>query len=223
MKDPNLTREPLELTDEEQIKFLRDGEQMQYLDAFISQERSLKEAADHLNVKLNVMSYWVNKMQGLGFIVETRSEPRRGRAIKYYRASSDVFIVPLSVVAHDQYLEILAGIFDVDWQTFLASMAKQLMLNAEQLQLRYFRTQPSGRRISIEERQRVNEDSYDLEDGLNNWGSFSLSPEAYRRFSKEMLELQLELMAESRKLSFEAHKQKGHKKYIFHFGLVERL
>jgi DNA-binding MarR family transcriptional regulator len=223
MPTPTPTRNHLELTNEAQINFLRDGTQMQYLDAFISQERSLKEAADYLNVKLNVMSYWVSKMQGLGLIEETRSEKRRGRPIKYYRATSDVFTVPLSAIAHDQYLEILSGIFDVDWQTFLASMARQLMLNAEQLQLRYFRTVPSGRRISIEERQRVSGDNYDLEDGLNNWGSFSLSPEAFRRYAKEMLALQLKLIEESRRVSPQEHKQKGHKKYVFHFGLVERL
>jgi hypothetical protein len=226
MKALNLTRDPLEITDEKQVAFLRDGNQMQYLDPFMSKECSLKEAAEYVNVKLNVMSYWTNKMLELNLIEETRSEKRRGRPIKYYRATSDVFTVPLSAIAHDQYLEILSGIFEADWQAFLSSMARQLMLNAEQLQLRYFRTLPRGRRISIEQRQNFsleNQDHYDLEDGLNNWGSFTLSPEDFRRFSKEMLAVQLKLMEASRALSLEQHKQKGHKKYMFHFGLVERL
>ncbi|MGL4609884.1 MAG: hypothetical protein ACRCYY_09395 [Trueperaceae bacterium] len=232
MKDLILTRTPLEITDEKRVAFLCNGEKMQYLDPFLKAECSLREAAQEVGVKLNVMSYWVKVLLELGFIQETRSEARQGRPIKYYQTVSDIFIVPLAAISHDQYIKLLSGLFQVDWQLFLASMAQQLLKNAEHLQLRYFHIPPRGRRVSIEERQlerHTNDYSYndysykDLDDGLNNWGTFHLEPEAFRRYTKVMLELQLSIIEESKKLSQEEHQKRGHKKYLFHFGFVERL
>lgn len=218
MKDPNLTREPLEITDEARVSFLRDRSKMQYLDAFMTQERSLKEAAAYMRVRLNVMSYWVKKLLELGLIKETRREARRGRPIKYYRATRDAFIVPLSVVADDQYLEILNEAFEPYWRNFMESMARGVARDAEHLQLRYF-SMGKASASSIEERKHVvqmNSPTTDNDDGMNIWATFRFTDEQLKRFSRAMFQLYLDMKKES-----EGDNLKEEKKYLIHLGLTD--
>lgn len=61
-------------------------EERRFLEPFVSQEKSVGEAAAELGVAVDSMAYRVRRLKGLGLLTHTRSEARKGRAKKYYRA-----------------------------------------------------------------------------------------------------------------------------------------
>lgn len=87
------------LDDPEAARVLADAQSRRYLEPFIWRERRVTDVAAELGVTKNAMLYQVNKLLSLGLLEITRSEARAGRAIRYYRSSSQGYFVPFSATS----------------------------------------------------------------------------------------------------------------------------
>lgn len=58
------------------------------------EESSLSGLQKRLNVPVNKLHYHVSRLLEAGLLVVSRTEPRAGRAIRYYRSAAESFLVP---------------------------------------------------------------------------------------------------------------------------------
>lgn len=96
MSETILSRPDQRVETPDAARFLTDANINHYLHPFLGQETSVGEAARQVGVTVQVMHYWVGRLVALGLVQVTREEPRRGRAIKHYRAVADAFFVPFA-------------------------------------------------------------------------------------------------------------------------------
>ena len=88
------------VTTAEAARVLADPAERRFLNPFIRGDRTLSEAAGEVGLRLNAMHYRVKKLLRLDLIEIKREEPRRGRAVKVYRASADTFFAPFEVTPY---------------------------------------------------------------------------------------------------------------------------
>ena len=90
----------LELSDPEAVRIVTDPKARRFLEPLIGQERSAGQLARELGVDLSSVLYRVEQFMRLGLVEVGRLEPRRGRAVRYYRAVADGFYIPFGATAH---------------------------------------------------------------------------------------------------------------------------
>lgn len=78
------------------VRLLLRERSRRVLAAFLSGEKTVARAAREVGLDLRVVHRDVLALLGAGLLTLTRQEPRKGRAVKYYRASSEAFFVPFS-------------------------------------------------------------------------------------------------------------------------------
>lgn len=91
-------------------------------------ECSLSEAAQWLGIGKTRMSYWVNKLLGLGLIEQLRIEKRGRNMVPVYRATADRFVVPMDKVpveSDEQILEIQSKGFEEAAQRAVMGMIRR--------------------------------------------------------------------------------------------------
>ena len=74
--------------------FLTQSQNLRLFSPFLSEEKSVSQAAEAAQVSLLKMYRFVKKAFALELLVQTRSEARQGKPIKYYRASAGNYFVP---------------------------------------------------------------------------------------------------------------------------------
>ena len=77
---------------------LDDGRRRRLLLTLVSQERSLKEAADLNGLPLNLAHYHLKKLLAADLIGITREQKRAGRPVRFYRARYSAFFIPASLL-----------------------------------------------------------------------------------------------------------------------------
>ncbi len=112
------------LSSRESAAILLEPKKAVWLQPFINSPKTLSQAARELNVSMSTYSYRLNKLLSYGLIYETHSVKRAGKAIKYYWCSADSFVIPLSVIAvedyYQQYLEYYRQLFFDSFNRILA-------------------------------------------------------------------------------------------------------
>lgn len=73
---------------------LLNPQRLRLLEPFIGRECSVTQAARETQSKANTLLTQVRRFCRLGLLVISREVPRKGRAIKLYRSSADIFFVP---------------------------------------------------------------------------------------------------------------------------------
>lgn len=114
MAETILSRAARRVESPDAARLLTDPESRRYLEPFLGQETPTGEAARRVGATIQVMHYWVGRLLELELVQVTRVEPRRGRAVKYYRAVADAFFVPFEVTPVET-LEVLLTQHD-EWQ-----------------------------------------------------------------------------------------------------------
>ena len=100
------------------VAFLTNPDCTRLLKPFLFGERTIKEAAEALHLEPSALYYPVKRMCNLGLLEPTREIPRRGRALKVYRASAEKFFVPFENTG-DVTLEDFIATFDAQWSAGL--------------------------------------------------------------------------------------------------------
>ena len=100
------------------VAFLTDPDCTRLLKPFLFGERTIKEAAEALHLEPSALYYPVKRMCDLGLLKTVREIPRRGRALKVYRASAERFFVPFECTG-DVTLEGFIATLDAQWNAGL--------------------------------------------------------------------------------------------------------
>jgi hypothetical protein len=122
MKAPNSTSDDgvrpwMTVHDAEAADYLSNPLKAVFIYPFIGRARSSGDVAAAHGVKLNAMSYRIERLQRLGLLREAGVERRRGRVVTLYRATADAFFVPLAATS----LENLESMID-QWAQSLQPM-----------------------------------------------------------------------------------------------------
>ena len=111
-----LEREVLHIDRSEQADFLTKLKHLTFLHPYLGQARSVSEAAELAQVKLNQMHYFTKKMLELGLIEIVNTEKQRGRTIHYYRSVAAELFVPLGsapfINIADYFKEVATSLLD---------------------------------------------------------------------------------------------------------------
>lgn len=84
------------VTDRKAAKLLSDPEARRWLEPFLGQETTIKNAAQTLDLSLNTMLHKTRRLEKVGLVKVTKVQKRKGRAIKYYQTVADAFFIPYS-------------------------------------------------------------------------------------------------------------------------------
>jgi DNA-binding transcriptional regulator GbsR (MarR family) len=179
------TRVPKKLIDTPgAAKFFTHAINVNHLNPFVAGEKSLAEAAQDLNLSKNRMNYWVNKLQKLDLIYTVRVEKRGRHRVPIYRATADVFIVPVELLPTDSDEDVFQlATFEQKVKRSLADFKHTYM---KDWQLRYELVKGVAL-LKIEPPEKRKEEL----EVVNSWGQLNLSEkqaEAFRRDVERVLE-----------------------------------
>ncbi len=107
MEQDNFEKGWTYITNPEAAKVISGEDELRFLEPFIKREYSLSEAARKLSTSPSAMLYQVKKLLRLELLRVTRTEHRKGRAIKYYRATSERFFVPFEATSAETVFNLL--------------------------------------------------------------------------------------------------------------------
>ncbi|MGI8415372.1 MAG: hypothetical protein ACR2P2_04040 [Nakamurella sp.] len=85
------------LEDPQAATFVTMPASSRYFLPFLARERAAADVARELEVDIGSVSYRVRQMLALGLLRVTRRQQRAGRAITYYRSTSDSVFAPLEL------------------------------------------------------------------------------------------------------------------------------
>ncbi|WP_027483293.1 helix-turn-helix transcriptional regulator [Deinococcus pimensis] len=97
----------LTVTDERAAAFLTDPATRVFVEPFLGRDASVTSAARAVGVTGNTMLYRVRQMRSLGLLRVTREVPRRGRAVRMYRAVADRLFVPYTATSAVNLREVM--------------------------------------------------------------------------------------------------------------------
>ena len=80
---------------------IADRAERRWLAPFLAEERSIGQVAAQLEVSATKLYKRVTKLLSLGLLRVTRTEPRAGKAVRYYRATAENFLIPFRVYPPD--------------------------------------------------------------------------------------------------------------------------
>ena len=85
-------------------------DQRRWLAPFFNQALSMSEATHYLDVPLNTLHYRVQKMLDLGLLEVAREEVVSGHLTKFYRTTSEAFIVPFEATSNVDLVSYARGL-----------------------------------------------------------------------------------------------------------------
>lgn len=100
----------LQVESPEAARILIDLGELRYLEPFLGRERTVKEAADALGVRIDDLYFRVRRAERLGLLRVVKLEPRAGRAVKRYTTVADGFFVPHRVAPAGGFEALVLGI-----------------------------------------------------------------------------------------------------------------
>lgn len=126
-------------------RLLTNPEEAYWITPFLGRETTIKAAAAELELPMLVMYRAVKRLEQLGLVYVTRTQARKGRAVQYYRSSSDAYFVPYSATVEGT-LENLLENSERPWRSAVVKSLASSFREAQQssqfeLGLRLYRYQ----------------------------------------------------------------------------------
>lgn len=126
-------------------RLLTNPEEASWITPFLGHETTIKAAAEELELPMLVMYRAVKRLEQLGLVYVARTQARKGRAVQYYRSSSDAYFVPYSATAEGT-LENLLENSERPWRSAVVKSLASSFREAQEsshleLGLRFYRHQ----------------------------------------------------------------------------------
>ncbi|NNG38352.1 hypothetical protein HJ588_03560 [Flexivirga sp. ID2601S] len=93
----------MRVTDPDMVRALVRDRAADFLAPFIHGEHSVSEAAARLDESVQRTHYWVRSLYDAGVLEIASETPRKGRAIKRYRAIATEFVIPAQALPYDYF------------------------------------------------------------------------------------------------------------------------
>ncbi len=123
-----MSEERITVSRPEVARALTDARTVQLLEPFMKRDVTLNEAAKELGIKLPLLLYYVNKFLAFGLLKVTRTEPRAGRPVKYYRSTAKTFFVPYQLTSSETLAHLLAELIAPTEKHFHREAARTLQM-----------------------------------------------------------------------------------------------
>ncbi|WP_412027064.1 hypothetical protein [Deinococcus yunweiensis] len=203
------------VTDPAAVKLFMDSGTLGVLERLMLGEHSASSLACILHAPLNAVHYRLRRLVAAGLATESRAEPRRGRPIRHYRATSGAYLVPYDATPLTS-VEELVGLHETDFtRRFLSAVVasgRRLVVNERDIGLRVYR---DGDEICVDITPRAGE--FDFEEFMHpdapvlmlKWGELHLSVEDAKAMQRELYELYARYAA-----------RPGPERYLFRLGLT---
>jgi len=174
----------LTVTDERQAWLLGNPRDSHFFYPFWGRSNTVKGAATELGEPLGAVHYRVGKL-----LEVTRTEPRRGRAIRHYRSVADAFFIPAGLDSHPSAAERLLG-----------NLLPVIRSIASGLHAPRGHGGTPGRRLRLDAARRIHSSSCRLDSSGNlllrreaaeavQYGSLRLTPAEAEQFRQELARL----------------------------------
>jgi hypothetical protein len=106
------------ITDQEQADILISPKTLRQLEPFLGHSRTITEAAKETGEKANTVLSRVRRFVKLGLLEVAQDIKRKGRSIKTYRTTADIFFVPYEATSAES-LELALAERDSYWEDLL--------------------------------------------------------------------------------------------------------
>lgn len=195
----------LVITNPKAAEFLIDPVSSEHLSPFMLGEKSLSQAAAELGLGKSRMSYWVKKLLEFNLIKVSRIEKQGKHKVSIYRASAEVFTVPLDLITTDPNKDVFESVpFE---KTIKRSLVHFKHQNLKGRSIRYARENDN---VVLE----LSPQQTKKTEMVDHWGRIRLTKAQASHFYEEMNKLFNKIMQE-------AQNDRG-KKYAFKLVLVEQ-
>ncbi len=195
----------LVITHPKAAAFLIDPVSSEHLAPFMLGEKSLAQAADELGLSKSRMSYWIKKLLEFNLIDVVRVEKQGRHNVSVYKASAEVFMVPLDAISADPNKDVFESV------PFEKTLKRSLVhFKHQTLKGRYIRYARENENVVLEvfpqQRKKLGI--------VDHWGRVELTKAQASVLYEEMTHLFDKIMRES--------KNDTGKKYVFKLVLVEQ-
>jgi hypothetical protein len=184
-----------------------------FLAPFLGRENTTKNAALEAGIKLNIMSYWVQRFYAAGILIQTKTEKRSGSPIHYYRAVADEFLVPTELISGASGEELMQRVQKHEYDVFTAYVVQNGLRISNRWNLHYYRNETGQywtfRPSEIDSIQNLGQRPF------HDWFHIEID-------SAALNELRQDLAALRDKYNALDRKGESLKRVILHLGLVER-
>lgn len=179
--------------DEAQARLLSDPESSRNFHPFWGREETIAGAARELGRPVNAVHYRVKKLLAAGLLSVSRTVPRHGRAIRYYRSRADAFFIPDRLASYPG-----------EEERFLAEVGPTLERLARGLTITSANAGAPGRYLYLDDDRRIyssrchvgsdgvartSDDPRDFSRGAAQYGTVLLTDQEAHSFSEELGEL----------------------------------
>ena len=106
------------ITDAAAADLLVNPYSLRQLAPFLGRECTVSQAAGETHAKANTVLSRVRRFMSLGLLRVVREEERKGRAVKVYRSTADIFFVPFEATSAET-LETMLQERDAYWERLL--------------------------------------------------------------------------------------------------------
>jgi Winged helix-turn-helix DNA-binding len=204
------------ITEPRAVSLILQLERRRCLDLLMQQNLTVSQLAAALNINLQAAHYQVRRLERLGLIQVAQLEPRRGRAIKHYHASSNGFFVPFyatPAVTLEGFVQQVMVETQTVFNHFLTQAGTSLVKDPARTGLRLYLH--DGNVIADISADGEHFDTLqamlepDAPAMMSSFMLFQLSHENAKKLQREMLELLLRYQQPS-----------GAESYFAHVGLV---
>jgi hypothetical protein len=207
-----------DITDATIAKALTDISQLRILAVFVG-EMTLSEASKKLDIKMTTLLYHVHRWVKLGILEVSREEARKGKAIKYYQASSKVFFVPFSLTPSENLKTLLSRVSSPFNDLFDREMSKVLQEMSNDWLVKIIGSQDNEGRHDINftlvraDRKDLRDSNFDVSGPalVSSYGVIEMDFATAKAFEKEMLDLLKR---------YTSQQIKNGQSYAYHIGLT---
>lgn len=186
MEEKHVSSLYCEVTEPEAVKVLMDRNQVQLLRPFFEGEKTISEAAEVLELRLQFLFRKVQRFAALGLLVVSREQVRKGRALRYYRTSAPLFYVPASSVDMGTLLRRSEDFWNRHLTDSLLSVWNRR--TEEGLGVQVYPNTLGGVRIALATEPGVTYRALEEDEAvmLNSWLRLSLSPQDAKVFQRDV-------------------------------------
>lgn len=187
-----------EVSDPAVAKALLDYDRLRLLEPFFAAEIGVAEAARALAIDIRTLHYHVGRFEAMGLLEVIRREPRKGRAIKLYRAVAAALFVPFRHAPPKLLEDFVAAFSEPVRRQLAGGLTNALFAAIPDLHrwgmaivhepgegLQYFPA-PGPAQTDLFTRQRTDPS---LPVASDRWRYLDLDPRDAREFERELTEL----------------------------------
>jgi transposase len=129
------------ITEPRAVSIILQLERRRCLDLLMQQTLTVSQLAAQLNIGLQAAHYQVRQLERLGLIQVAQLEPRRGRSIKHYHASSNRYFVPFyatPAVTLEGFVQQVMVETQTEFNHFLTQAGRRLIKDPSRTGLRLY-------------------------------------------------------------------------------------